>query len=126
MDESRRQLTPLSFHVRRHGDELSEDGHAIAQEVSSQLPTAVAQVRPRFRPCGISGAQIGTGVGFPQVLQFPLPILIPPIAPHSSSIIQGRYNRPVSGRRTKWTQSHPTLTNQNNKPPEARNQCITA
>jgi hypothetical protein len=40
---------------------------------------------------------------------FGLQILIPPTAPHSSSsIIRGWYNRPVSGRRTKQTQSHPT------------------
>jgi hypothetical protein len=38
-----------------------------------------------------------------------LPFLFPPSAPHSSSsIIWSWYNRPVSGRRTKWTQSHPT------------------
>jgi hypothetical protein len=47
--------------------------------------------------------------GFLRVLRFPLPIFIPPTAPHpSSSIIPGLYNRPVSGRRTKWTLSHPT------------------
>jgi hypothetical protein len=34
------------------------------------------------------GGQYGTGVGFLRVLQFPLPILIPPTAPHSSSIIR--------------------------------------
>jgi hypothetical protein len=38
-----------------------------------------------------------------------LPILNPPTAPHSSSsIIRGWYNRPLSGRRTKWSQSHPS------------------
>jgi hypothetical protein len=43
-----------------------------------------------------------------QVLQFPLPISIPPIAPQLSPFfIWGWYNRPNSGRRTKWTQSHP-------------------
>jgi hypothetical protein len=31
-----------------------------------------------------------------------LQILIPPIAPQSSSIIRGCYKRPISGRRTKW------------------------
>jgi hypothetical protein len=32
-----------------------------------------------------------------------------PIATYSSSsIIRGWYNKPVSGRRTKWTRSHPT------------------
>jgi hypothetical protein len=46
-------------------------------------------------------------VGSLRALRFPLPILIPPNAPHSS-IIWGWYNRPNSGRRTKWTQSHTT------------------
>jgi hypothetical protein len=60
----------------------------------------------------ICGGQSGTGVGFLRVLRFPLPILIPPTAPHSlSSIIRGWYSRPISGRRTKWTQSHPTPRN---------------
>jgi hypothetical protein len=45
------------------------------------------------------------------VLRFPLPILIPPIASHSSSNIRGWYNRPVSSRRTKWTQSRTTPRN---------------
>jgi hypothetical protein len=49
-----------------------------------------------------------TGADILRVLRFPLPILIPPTAPHLSSIIRGWYNRPVSGRLTKWTQSHPT------------------
>jgi hypothetical protein len=39
---------------------------------------------------------------------FPLPILIPTTAPHSSSITRGWYSRPNCGRCTKWTQSHPT------------------
>jgi hypothetical protein len=45
------------------------------------------------------------------VLRFPLPILIPPTAPHLSSINRGWYNRPLSGLSTKWTQSHPTKNN---------------
>jgi hypothetical protein len=54
----------------------------------------------------ICGGQSGTGAGFLRVLRFPLPVSIPPTAPHSSYIIRGWYNRPVSGRRTKWTHSH--------------------
>jgi hypothetical protein len=42
---------------------------------------------------------------YSEYFSFPLPILIPPTAPHSSSIIRDWYNRPVGGRRTKWTQS---------------------
>jgi hypothetical protein len=70
-------------------------GHAIAQAVSRWLPTTAAQVRARVWSCGICGGQSGTGAGFLQVLRFPLPIFIPPIAPQSpSSIIWGLYNRP--------------------------------
>jgi hypothetical protein len=60
-------------------------GSAIAQEVSGRLPTAGAQVRAQVRSCGVCSGQSGTGEEFLRVLQFPLPILIPPIAPHSSS-----------------------------------------
>jgi hypothetical protein len=80
-------------------------GRAIAQAVSRRLPTATARVRAQVRSCGICGGRSGTGAGS---LRFPLPILIPPTVPHSSSIIRGWYNRPVSGRRTK---SHSTPRN---------------
>jgi hypothetical protein len=84
---------------------------AIAQAVSRRIPTAAAWVRAQVGSCGNFGGQSVTGTGFLRVLQFLLPILIPPIAPHSSSIIRGWYNRPDSGRRIKWTQSHPTPRN---------------
>jgi hypothetical protein len=71
-------------------------GRAIAQVVSRRLPNAAVRVRAQVRSCGICGGQSGIGAGFPRVLPFPLPILIPPIAPDSSSIIRGWYNRPVS------------------------------
>jgi hypothetical protein len=63
--------------------------------------------RPGFDPrsCEICGGQNGTGAGFLRVLRFPLPILIPPNSVYSS-IIRGWYNRPISGRRTKWTPPH--------------------
>jgi hypothetical protein len=88
------------------------EGHAIAQ-VSGWLPTTAARVRAQVRSHGICGSQIGTGVGFLRVLRSPLPILIPPIAPHLSSIIWSWYNRPNSGWCTKWTQSHLTPRNYN-------------
>jgi hypothetical protein len=77
---------------------------------SRRLPTTVARVRAQVRSCGICGGQSDTRAGFLRVLHFPLPVLIPPTVPHSSSssIIRDWYNRPFSGRRTKWTQSHPT------------------
>jgi hypothetical protein len=81
-------------------------GRIIAQAVSRQLPTAAARVRALVTPCGICGRQSGTGTRFLQVLRFPLPIRIESIAPQSSSIIWGWYNRPNIGRSTKWTQSH--------------------
>jgi hypothetical protein len=85
---------------------------AIAQAVSGRPPTAATPVQAQIRTCGICGEQSGTGAGFIRVLRFPLPILIPLTAPHSpSSIIRGWYNRPISGRRTKRTQGHPTPRN---------------
>jgi hypothetical protein len=83
-------------------------GRAITQEVSRRLPTVAARVRAQVRSCGICGGQSGTGASFLRVLRFPLSILIPPTAPHSSFITRGWYNGPISGRRTKWTESHPT------------------
>jgi hypothetical protein len=78
------------------------EGRAMAQAVSRWLPTAVARVRSQVKSCGIRGGQSGTGARFLRVLRFPLPILIPPTAPHSS-IIRDWYNRPNSGRHTRWT-----------------------
>jgi hypothetical protein len=90
----------------------TRQGRAIAQAVSRRLPTAAARVRAQIGSCGIYGGQTSTGARFLRVLRFALPILIPPTDPRSSpSIIRGWYNRPVSGRRTKWTQSHPTSRN---------------
>jgi hypothetical protein len=45
--------------------------------------------RPGFGnwPCGIYGERNGTGVCFLRFLQFPVPILIPPSAPHSLPIL---------------------------------------
>jgi hypothetical protein len=82
----------------------------IAQGVSCRLPTAAARVRSQVRSCGICGRQSGIGAGFLRVLRFPLSILIPPTAPHSS-IIRGWCNRPNIGPRNKWTQSHLTPIN---------------
>jgi hypothetical protein len=94
----------------------SGKGRAIAQAVSRRLPTAAARVRSQVRSCGICGGQSGAAAGFLRVLRFHLPILIPPTTPHSSSIIWGWYNRPNIGRRTKWTQSHPTPRNKKKLP----------
>jgi hypothetical protein len=71
-------------------------GRAIAQAVSRRLPTAAVRVRARIWSCVICSGQSGAGAKIPRVLRFPLPILIPPIAPQSpSSIIRGWYNRSV-------------------------------
>jgi hypothetical protein len=82
-------------------------GRAIVQAVTRRFPTAKALVGTRARSCGIRAEQSGTGVDLFRALWFPLPP-IPLTAPHSSSIIQGWYHRPNSGRSTKWTQSHTT------------------
>jgi hypothetical protein len=59
-------------------------GRAIAQAVSRRLPTPAARVRARVSSCRICGGQSGAGAGLLRVLRLPLPILIPPTAPHSS------------------------------------------
>jgi hypothetical protein len=79
----------------------------IAQAVSRRNPFSAARVRARFKSDGIYGGQSGTGAGFLRVLRFPLPGLIKTTAPHSSSIVRGWYNKPNSGRSTKWTQVSP-------------------
>jgi hypothetical protein len=56
-------------------------GRAIAQAVSRWLPTAAARVRSRVWSSGICDGQTGAGAGFLRVLQFPLPIFIPPNSP---------------------------------------------
>jgi hypothetical protein len=64
--------------------------------VSLWLPTAEALLRARVWSYGICGGQSDAEIGFLQVLRFPLPIFIPPIAPQSpSSLIWGWYSRPV-------------------------------
>jgi hypothetical protein len=88
-------------------------GRATAQAVSRRLSMAAARVRSRVRSCGNCDGQSGTGAGLLRLILFPLTILIPPNAQQSSSssIIRGWFNRANSGRRTKWTQSHPTQSN---------------
>jgi hypothetical protein len=93
--------------------------------VSRRHPTA-AWVRAQVRSCGICGGQSSTGVGFLQVLQFPLTILIPPTSSntHSSTIFRGWYNRWLSDRRAKWTQSHPTTRNLKKKKKTEVTECF--
>jgi hypothetical protein len=80
---------------------------AIAHAVSRRLAKQRPGFEPGVRSCAICGGQSDTGVGFLRVLRLSLP-LIPPTAAHSSSSInRGWCNRPSSGLRAKWTQSHP-------------------
>jgi hypothetical protein len=74
-----------------------------------RLVAAFLPRRPEFDPRS-GQVRVALGVGFLLVLRFLLPILIPSAAPHSLSVIRGWYNRPNSGRRTKWTRSHPHVT----------------
>jgi hypothetical protein len=65
----------------------------------------VADYPPRAVVGFVVDREGGTGAGFFRVLQHTLPIIVPS-APHSY-IVRGWYNRPVSGRCTKWTQVLP-------------------
>jgi hypothetical protein len=63
--------------------------------VSHRLPTAAARIRAQVRSCGICDGQSSDEAGFLRVFRYPLLILIPPIAPQSSSssssIVRGLY-----------------------------------
>jgi hypothetical protein len=91
-DQKRRKTMRL---LLKSGGSWRNSGCTIAQAVSRWLPTAAARVRAPVWLSGICDGQSGAGAGFLRVLRFPLPIIIPPIAPQSpSSIIWGLYNRP--------------------------------
>jgi hypothetical protein len=81
-----------------HENQLTQalPGRAIAQAVSRRFPTSAAPVRALVRSCGICGGQSGTGAGFLRELRFSLPILIPPSAPQSSSIVRGSLDQLVA------------------------------
>jgi hypothetical protein len=102
----------------------TQTGCAIAQAVSRRLPTTEARVRSQVKSCGIYSGQNDTGASFLQILLFPLPIFILPNAP-CSFIIRGWYDRPISGRCTKWPQSHPRPRNSMEIPAPARNRTTT-
>jgi hypothetical protein len=60
------------------------EGRAIVQAVCRRLLTVMAWVRSQASSCGIFGGQSDTVARFLPILRFPLPILIPPTAPHST------------------------------------------
>jgi hypothetical protein len=95
-------------------NQVRVDGHAITEAGSCRISTAAAGIISKVKLCGICGGQSGTGAYLLRVFRFFLPILIPPSAPYSS-IIRRWYNWPISGRRAKWTQSHPNPRNYKKK-----------
>jgi hypothetical protein len=72
---------------------------AFFKKTSLGLPFASIRVRAQVKLRGICGGYSSTGAGFLRVLRYPLQILIILTAPHSSSIIRGWHNRPVSDGR---------------------------
>jgi hypothetical protein len=100
----------------RYTDYASEEKpRRTSSGVPTEIRTSFPPRRPGFEPksghVGFAVDKTGAMVSILLVLLFPLPVLIPPTVPHSSFIIRGWYNRPNSGRRTKWTQSHLTSRN---------------
>jgi hypothetical protein len=60
----------------------TKQGYALDQVVIIRPTTKESEVQTRISSCGISGGQSGDGAGFLRILPLPLPILIPPTAPH--------------------------------------------
>jgi hypothetical protein len=84
------------------------DHNIVALAVNLWIPTTAARVRPQVTYCGIcSGHSGGTGACLLRVHRFPLPILTSLKAPYPS-VARGCYSTPISARRTKWRQYHPT------------------
>jgi hypothetical protein len=77
-------------------------GRVIAQAVSRRVLTAEARLGTQVRLCGICGGQSGAEAGFRRVLRFSF---------HHHLLSGAGTDRPNSGRRTKWTQSHSTPRN---------------
>jgi hypothetical protein len=74
-------------------------GNSAQKTYCSSIPPLRSGVRDRVSHVGFCGGQSGAGVDFLRVLRFPLPNVIPPIAPKIILIYhRGLYNRP------KWPQ----------------------
>jgi hypothetical protein len=91
-------------------DEVHTESRAIVQAVSNWLPTAASRVRAQVTTCGICGGQSGAGAALSEFFGFPWQSSFHEIAPQSPSIIWDWCKRPISGRRTKCTNSHRTLS----------------
>jgi hypothetical protein len=88
-------LPPVKEHLlyKRLGGPLTQSGlhrkERILNRAGLERDTQKRTVRALARSYKICGLRSGTGAGFLRVLPFPLPILISPTAPHSSSIVAG-------------------------------------
>jgi hypothetical protein len=63
----------------RKVEQSKNEGRAIVQAVGRRPVTAEARVRCRVSPCGIYGAQSGTGTGFSTNTPFSSVNMIPPV-----------------------------------------------
>jgi hypothetical protein len=77
-----------------------------------RLVTGFPRRRPEFEHksghVGFVMGNVAVGHVYSEYFDFPYQFSSLSTAPHLSSIVRGWYNRPVSGLRNKWTQSHPT------------------
>jgi hypothetical protein len=106
------------------GESRKAEAEAEAEAVSllRQLVAGFPPRRPWFEPwsghMGFVVDKVALGQVFSEYFDFPYQFSFHRLL-HLSSIIWGWYNRPVSGRRIKWTQSHPTQRTRTRKMAQA-------
>jgi hypothetical protein len=99
-----------SFRVHTSYNEtgINTGAAAIAQAISRRLPTAAARVRSQVTSVGFVVDKVALGQVFSEHFGFLCKFSFHRLLQNHCHIVWGWYNRPNSGRPTKWTQSHPT------------------
>jgi hypothetical protein len=96
------------FNIHLYQTYICTGGRAIAQAVSRRLPTAAALFEPRSDRVAFVVNKVALEQVFSEYFGLSCQFLFHRVLHTRACTVRGWYNRPVSGRRTKWTQSHLT------------------